>query len=161
MLHGEKTKKPEIGPKIELPPELEEFESKPEREIQESAPEAAPSESERPAPAPRPTPAPAKKDQTTAAIEKILEQDLGGLYIKLDPETKRKFRQEGDIVVGKIRTMFQTLKFKTRKILRWIREWLTVIPGVNKYFLEQEAKIKTDQILALAEEEKKKRQGLL
>jgi len=160
MPPSEKTKKPEIGREIELSPELEEFEPRPQEETKEPAPEAAPPEPEQAAPAPAPAPAPQTKDQATAAIEKILEQDLGNLYIKLDPETKTKFRQEGDILVGRIRKMFQTLKFKTRRILRWIREWLAVIPGVNKYFLEQEAKIKTDQILALAEEEKKKRQGL-
>jgi len=28
-------------------------------------------------------------------------------------------------------------------------DWLKILPGVNKFFLEQEAKIKTDKILAL------------
>jgi len=27
--------------------------------------------------------------------------------------------------------------------------WLKLIPGVNKFFLEQEAKIKTDEVLKL------------
>jgi hypothetical protein len=37
--------------------------------------------------------------------------------------------------------------------LKLIREWLLIIPGVNKYFLEQEAKIKTDKIQQLYERE--------
>ena len=28
-----------------------------------------------------------------------------------------------------------------------IREWLKVIPGINKFFLEQTVKIKTDKII--------------
>jgi hypothetical protein len=30
-----------------------------------------------------------------------------------------------------------------------IRNWLKLIPRVNKYFLEQESKIKTDRIITL------------
>jgi hypothetical protein len=44
-----------------------------------------------------------------------------------------------------------------KKILALIRDWLKLIPGVNRFFLEQEAKIKTDKILLAAEE--KKQQG--
>lgn len=102
-----------------------------------------------------------QKDPTTVAVEKILEEDLGDLYIKLDPQTKEKVKQEGDVVVGKIRTMVDSFRVKARVVLHLIRDWLRTIPGINKYFLEQEAKIKTDKILDLAEEETKKRQGLV
>jgi hypothetical protein len=40
-------------------------------------------------------------------------------------------------------------KFKVKAIVDLIKKWLAIIPGVNKFFLEQEAKIKTDQIIAL------------
>jgi hypothetical protein len=44
----------------------------------------------------------------------------------------------------------------TKKIFVLIRAWLKIIPGVNRFFLEQEAKIKTDKILFVTEEEKKR-----
>jgi len=33
-----------------------------------------------------------------------------------------------------------------------IKKWLLLIPGVNKYFLEQEAKIKADEIVKMKNE---------
>lgn len=96
------------------------------------------------------------KDPTTQAVEKILEEDLGDLYIKLDPQTRQKVRAEGDILVSKLRTMVDGVRVHARKVLHLIRDWLKIIPGINKYFLEQEAKIKTDKILDLAEGQKQK-----
>lgn len=101
------------------------------------------------------TPA-APKDPTTAAVEKILEQDLGDLYVKLDPETKKKLRVRGDILTERLKAVVSGARVKARRILSWIRDWLRLIPGINKYFLEQEAKIKTDKILELAEGQNKK-----
>ena len=43
--------------------------------------------------------------------------------------------------------MVRAYKVKVRDVVHLIREWLLVIPGVNAFFLEQEAKIKTDRIL--------------
>jgi hypothetical protein len=42
--------------------------------------------------------------------------------------------------------MIQSGKVNIKKIRNLIIRWLRVIPGVNRYFLEQEAKIKTDRI---------------
>ncbi len=44
-----------------------------------------------------------------------------------------------------------------RKIFHWIHDWRAMIPKVNPFFLEQEAKIKTDAILLRAEEEASRR----
>ena len=40
------------------------------------------------------------------------------------------------------------------KVLRLIREWLGMIPRVNAHYLEQQSKIKTDQVMRLAQEQK-------
>ena len=40
-------------------------------------------------------------------------------------------------------------KVKVKEIVKLIIEWLKIIPGASRYFLEQEAKIKTDKILKL------------
>ena len=55
--------------------------------------------------------------------------------------------------------MVSAAKVHSKKILKAIVGWLKMIPGVNKFFLEQEAKIKTDKILLAVED--KKRDGTL
>lgn len=92
-------------------------------------------------------------------IEEIMEEDLTELFLKMTPEQQAKFKQKGEITAGKIRELVASAKVQTKKILNLVIEWLKLIPGVNKFFLEQEAKIKTDKILLEAEDQK--RQGLL
>ncbi|MDD4995394.1 MAG: hypothetical protein PHW53_02960 [Patescibacteria group bacterium] len=151
---------PETGaPEREIVTMPEAVEKQLEAEIEFVPVEKTPESAEAPRPAAPPTAvgAPAAlKDPTTAAVEKILEQDLGDLYVKLDPETKKILRARGDILTEKLKAAVSGARVKARKILSWIREWLRLIPGINKYFLEQEAKIKTDKILELAEEQNKK-----
>jgi len=67
----------------------------------------------------------------------------------MTPEKQGEFKQKGEETAGKIRSMVETAKENARKIFDLIRDWLRVIPGVNRFFLEQEAKIKTDKILRL------------
>ncbi|MEK7145625.1 MAG: hypothetical protein AAB802_00390, partial [Patescibacteria group bacterium] len=110
---------------------------------------------------PRSTPAPvvqaSQKDELTQEIEEVLSEDLGDLYKNLPPERKKKFKEEGEKTAGLIRQMLTKGKFHGRKVLQLIIGWLKLIPGVNKFFLEQESKIKVDKIMLLAEEERKKR----
>lgn len=94
------------------------------------------------------------KDEISRGVEKILEADLGELYASLDPAAKEKFRERGETVAKEISTMVRTLKVRVSHVLRLIRDWLLMIPKVNKHFLEQEAKIKTDEILAFSQEQK-------
>jgi len=153
----------EIRPPVpERPPIPEAPEKKPEQAAEEivEKEEVIVLEDEKETPQAVPPPAaPIKKDPTTIAVEKILEEDLGDLYVKLDPETRKKFRAQGDELTGNLKTMVGSFKIKARKVLHLIRDWLKIIPGINKYFLEQEAKIKTDKIIELAEQEKQKGQG--
>lgn len=89
-----------------------------------------------------------QKDDVTMQVEGILEEDLGPIYASLPEDAKPLFREKGEQVAREISTMLQTLKVKAARILRLIRDWLHTIPKVNSFFLEQEAKIKTDRILA-------------
>lgn len=110
------------------------------------------------APAPSPSShAVPRKDSVTLGVEGILEEDLADTYAKMDPALQAKFRQEGERVTGLIAAMLRSAKVKARETLALITGWLKMIPGVNRFFLIQEAKIKTDKIVALAEEEKRKR----
>ncbi|HJV33415.1 MAG TPA: hypothetical protein VJ694_05300 [Patescibacteria group bacterium] len=100
------------------------------------------------------------KDPTTRGVESILEEDLGDTYKKMDPRLQAKFRKEGERVTARIVAMVKAAKLKARETLALISGWLKMIPGANKFFLIQEAKIKTDKLVALAEEEKRKRGAL-
>jgi hypothetical protein len=156
-------------PKIETPkeerqletiqsPEVEKLLEKTQPEIREVKP--PPSEIPKTTP---PLSHPSKpslsppKDPVLIQVEHILEEDLKDIYLELPPKIQEKFRQKGDEIAKKIWTMIIELKAKAKKILDLIRSWLRLIPGVNKYFLEQEAKIKTDKLMILAEYEKEKR----
>lgn len=140
---------------LETPDSGASFEAPAGAQEQPSIPAPAPA-----APAPVPAPAPRRKDPTVAGVEKILEDDLADTYAKMPPALQAKFRKEGERVTGKIVAMVRGAKFKAREVLTLITGWLKLIPGVNKFFLIQEAKIKTDRLAAMAEAEKAKRGGL-
>ncbi len=85
-------------------------------------------------------------------IEKVLEKDLGDIYIGLTPEKRKQFRIVGEKTAAAINDLFNTGKLKLKKIIELIRKWLLIIPGVNRFFLEQEAKIKADEIMKIKKE---------
>lgn len=138
---------PEVSPVPEIKPEIK--------------PEVLPTEKEEQTPPPS-TPPPAvqpkivvpSKEPVLAEIESILSAGLLDVYKGLSPELQKEFKQEGERVAGRIREMLARAQVHVRKILQMIRAWLKIIPGVNKFFLEQEAKIKTDKIIELAKREK-------
>ena len=78
------------------------------------------------------------------------------MYQQLPPEKRQQFKQEGEKAASLIRQMMEKGKIHTRKVLGLIRRWLQLIPGVNRFFLEQESKIKTDRLLLIEEEQKQK-----
>lgn len=82
-------------------------------------------------------------------VEEILAKDMEKVFLSLDSVTQIKFKQKGEETARKISDLLKTGKAKLKKILDLIVEWLRIIPQVNKYFLEQEAKIKADEIFAL------------
>lgn len=94
------------------------------------------------------------KEPMLVKIEGILAEDLADVYENLPEALKPKFRAKGEETAGKIRQMMQDAKVKARKVLKLIKEWLKMIPGVNKFFLEQEATIKTQKLLGLKQEDK-------
>ena len=98
----------------------------------------------------------AKKDPYIVAVESVLEENLGDLYASLPENRRAAFKKEGEVVATKIEKIIRSAKVSLKKIIDLIRGWLLMIPGVNKLFLEQEAKIKADKILALRETQVKK-----
>lgn len=102
-------------------------------------------------------PAPATqntKDPILKQVEEILAEDLTETYNSLPPALQQRFKKEGEETATAIQRMMQGAKVHAKKVLQLLVRWLRIIPHVNRFFLEQEAKIKTDRILALAERQK-------
>lgn len=85
-------------------------------------------------------------------IESILSKGLEDIYLNLTPERQKKFKQVGEETVIKINNLLNKTKVNIGAIIKLIRKWLALIPGINKYFLEQEAKIRADEIIKLNHE---------
>jgi len=82
-------------------------------------------------------------------IEAVLEEDLGDLYFSLSPEKQKIFKAEGEQTAKKIIELIETAKITFRRVFNLIKKWLKIIPGLNRFFVEQEAKIKADRILEI------------
>ncbi len=78
-----------------------------------------------------------------------MEEGLRETYDQLSPIAKQEFKIKGEQTAGKIRELLNVARVKAKKIFHLIVEWLKILPGINRFFLEQEAKIKTDKILLL------------
>lgn len=139
----------QITPEIEPLPEkerekikkefLEEIEKSDKALIKKTAPPLAPPQKIQPQ----------KKSPTLLEIEHILEQDLEDVYFKMEPAVQQKFKAKGEEVAAKIEKILEQTKFKAKEIFKLIVEWLKIIPGVSHFFIKQEAKIKTDEIIKL------------
>ncbi len=130
----------------------------------EAAPETQPEQYREPAPegeqarrqyAPPPAaveqPLPAEKSPELVKIEIILSEHLDELFMQMTPQEQMAFKVKGEETANKVELLLQQAKVKVKEILDLIRSWLQMIPGVNKFFLEQEAKIKTERLLNLRE----------
>lgn len=87
--------------------------------------------------------------QRAAAIDNILSEGLNEVFLKMNPAQQAAFKKTGEETVIKINKLLMDAKVKVSKIVSLIRKWLKLIPGVNKFFLEQEVKIKADKIMRI------------
>lgn len=97
----------------------------------------------------KPTTIPQVRDEMTVNIEKIMEEGLQDAYRELTPIQRQEFKIKGEETAFKIRDLLRAAHLQVKKIFRLLLEWLKMLPGINRFFLEQEAKIKTDKIIAL------------
>lgn len=86
-------------------------------------------------------------------IEKIMEENLAELYAGLSTEKKQEFKTAGERTAEQINQLLSGAKVQLKKIIALIVDWLKIIPGANRFFLEQEAKIKADEIIKLSHKE--------
>lgn len=152
-------------PAVELPP--------PPENIPEKTAETAPTETEQPqlskaqVPAQPVTPTPAapvqtqpEKTETRKQIESILQEGLAPIFLQMDPKERLAFTASANEAASKLEILVTQFTASAKEVLRLIKAWLSKIPRVNKYFLEQASKIKTDEIL-LIQTQKKKESRLL
>lgn len=86
-------------------------------------------------------------------IEHILSEHIEDLYRRLPEQEKANFRDRGETAAQEIDTLLGQAKVKVKQILQIIISWLSLIPGINKFFIEQQAEIKTNKLLAIKEKE--------
>jgi hypothetical protein len=82
-------------------------------------------------------------------VDKILSDGLDEVFLNMSSKQQKEFSEEGERTVKKINKLLESTKVKVGKIINLIKNWLKMIPKVNSYFLEQEAKIKADKIIKL------------
>ncbi len=93
------------------------------------------------------------KDAITIRVENIMQEGLADAYQKLSPIAQQEFKIKGEETAGAIRELLKSAHVKAKKIFHLIYNWLRLLPGVNRFFLEQEAKIKTDKIIMAKKED--------
>ncbi|TAK03785.1 hypothetical protein EPO34_01315 [Patescibacteria group bacterium] len=144
------------GRRVEAAPEgKEEFE-----ELEEPTTEQAATE-----PVAAPTPVQmvqrviqAPKDRMTAEVEAVLSEGLEEIYKQLSPKERAHFKKQGEETARSVRELLMQTKVNVKKVFDAIRDWLKLLSDrANRFYLEQEAKIKTDKLLLLAEAEKRER----
>ncbi len=92
-----------------------------------------------------------KEDKIFKDIESILSEDIEEIYKNLPETLQEDFKKKGEETAKEIKGIISQARIAISKVLTLIKNWLLMVPGVNKFFLEQESKIKTEKILNLAE----------
>ncbi|KKQ61889.1 MAG: hypothetical protein US81_C0003G0011 [Parcubacteria group bacterium GW2011_GWE2_38_18] len=85
-------------------------------------------------------------------IEKIMEEGMADIYLNLSPEKKNEFKTVGEKTAYQVNVLLSETKVKVKKVIELIINWLKIIPGVNAFFLEKEAKIKVEEMIRLKNE---------
>ena len=146
---------PSFAPSQEVAPIQPEQQAEQERVVVVAPASEVPLQTSAQASAPLPVaPLPPANDPRTGVlkqVEALLSEGLMQLYQSLPESRRAAFKQTGEQVANRITDMIMYGKAKVKEIWTLIGEWLRVVPGVNKYYLEQEIKIKTDRIMMYAE----------
>ncbi|MDP3970921.1 MAG: hypothetical protein Q8P90_04430 [bacterium] len=97
------------------------------------------------------------KTQVQIDLEELMVVGLGEAFQTMSPKEQEKFKEEGEKTAKKIEILIEKAKLTARKALALIRNWLRLIPGISKFYLEQEAKIKTEEVLRYTRERANKK----
>ena len=96
---------------------------------------------------PLPTPVVSSQSKVEKDIEGILAKGLDNTFLSMDTATQQEFKKKGEETSKAIVVILQSAKIKVKKIINLIVSWLRIIPKVNKYYIEQEGKIKAEEII--------------
>ena len=84
-----------------------------------------------------------------AEIDAYLSDGLSETFLAMPPEKQKIFKAEGEATAKKINVLLDATKINFGKIVELIKKWLRLIAGINRFFLDQEAKIKADKIIKM------------
>lgn len=99
----------------------------------------------------KPTHIPQVRDELTVKVEKIMEEGLADAYNELSPIERQEFKIKGEETALQIRELLKATHIKIKNVFKLLFSWLKLLPGINRFYLEQEAKIKADKIVSLHE----------
>ncbi|PJE75987.1 hypothetical protein COV04_01945 [Candidatus Uhrbacteria bacterium CG10_big_fil_rev_8_21_14_0_10_48_11] len=91
----------------------------------------------------------AVKSQSLQEIEEVLTENLSEVYAGLSPKDRFIVKTKGEETAFKIRMLLRQASVKFYSIFQLVISWLKAIPGLNRPFIEQEAKLKADQLLRM------------
>lgn len=134
---------PEVSAPVERAPHVE---VAPVPESLNESPESAPQRPQS-VPAPQAVIAAPPKSPELVRVEQVLEEDLADAFVRLSPADQLKFKRAGEQTAMQIVALIARGKATVRKVVALLVKWLKLLPGVNRYFIEQEAKIKADKII--------------
>lgn len=87
------------------------------------------------------------KDAELIKIENTLASGLDILYRSLPSDRQILFKQRGEETALKIKVLLHQVKVKISDLVVLILNWLKLIPGLNRFFIEQQALIKAQQLM--------------
>lgn len=98
---------------------------------------------------------PTKFQKALKVIEDVFSRDenFRKMLTGMQRQKAEDFAKKGEVMSLGIFNILEKIgdvivpKDEIKKIMSLIISWLRTIPGVSKYYIEQEAKIKTEQIL--------------
>lgn len=148
------TEKQQVEGAVELEKDLADLEKEVAAQEEQAQATVTPPPTQQTAPA---APAPVKTEERRK-IEGILSEDLKEIFQGMDAAHKAEFKKQAEETASALEVLITTAKATARKVVKLISNWLKIIPGINQFFLEQEAKIKTDKILAINKEKEEGKQ---
>lgn len=92
-------------------------------------------------------------EQQLQKIESVLAEGLQDIYFALPPAEQQKFKVTGEQAAREVSGLLAQVKVKLDTVIAVLRRWLATLPGVNKFFVEQEAKIKAEKLVRLVAKE--------
>lgn len=90
-----------------------------------------------------------KQKEREKKIESILSKNMEEIYLSMTPIKQQEFKITGEQTAREINGLLEKTKVQVKKVIDLIKKWLSVIPNINKFFLEQESKIKADDVMKL------------